>query len=248
MRRPWLSIAVLSVILTALGEFAVWTWSMLPTGYSREAEIVDDAYVLLLALAVPVFAFVIAMLVYSAVRFRTKGPPTEDGPPMTGSSRIVAIWLVVTGLLALVILVNPGIVGLANLRANQTADLVIDVQAQRWSWNITYPNGGTTSEELVVPVDVRVRFDVTSLDILHSFWVPAFRAKIDAVPGRTTQLYLTPDRAGSSVDDPTLRLQCAELCGLGHAQMVIQVRVVSEAEFDAWVSGLEGATAAEEGA
>src|SRR3989337_785400 len=90
MRRPWLSIAVLSVILTALGEFAVWTWSMLPTGYWREAEIVDDAYVLLLALAVPVFAFVIAMLVYSAVRFRTKGPPTEDGPPMTGSSRILA--------------------------------------------------------------------------------------------------------------------------------------------------------------
>ena len=92
--------------------------------------------------------------------------------------------------------------------------------------------------ELVVPVDTRIRFDVTSIDVLHSFWVPAFGMKIDAVPGRTTEMFVTTERTGDYADDSTLRAQCAELCGLSHAEMAMPVRVVERAEFDAWVDGL----------
>jgi len=248
VKREWLIVGGLWAILTALGELAVWTWSMLPEQYAREAKIFDDAFVLLMAFGVPVFAFVVAMLLYSAFRYRSKGPTTEDGPGITGNPRVVGVWLGLTGLLAATVLVFPGFTGLAELRADPSADIVIKVEAARWFWTVTYPNGGTTQDELVVPVDTRIRFDVTARDVLHSFWVPAFRGKIDAVPGRLTQLYVTPNRTGTSVEDPTLRVQCAELCGLGHDRMAIPVRVVPAGEFEAWMSGLLGeASAREEG-
>ncbi len=248
MRRDWLNVAGLWAILTVLGEVVVFRWSMFSPGYAREAAIVDDAYLLLLAFAVPVFTFMVAMLVYSGIRFRTKEQPAEDGPPMKGSPSVVATWLALTSILTLIILINPGFVGLASLRGEQTADLVIEVEGQRWFWTVTYPNGGVSLDELVLPVDTRVRFDVTSVDVLHSFWVPAFRTKIDAVPGRTTELFVTPDRIGTMDDDSNLRAQCAELCGLGHAIMSMPVRVVEKAEFEFWMDELVGeASAAGEG-
>lgn len=249
MRRDWVRMATIWAILTLVLEVLVFTWSMLPEGYAREADIADEAYVILLAFAAPVFAFVMAMLITSAWRHRVKpeGPPTEDGPPVETNKRVLTIWLTVTSLLALTILVFPGFTGLAALGEDNSADLVVEVRAARWFWDITYPNGGTTSDELVVPVDKRVRFDVTSTDILHSFWVPAFRSKIDAVPGRTTELYVTPERTGSMETDSNLRVQCAELCGVGHADMAIPVRVVEGPEFEAWMKQLTPPAAAKEG-
>lgn len=240
MRRDLIRVAVLWIVLTVIGEVVVFTWSMLPEVWAREAVIVDDAYVTLMAFAVPVLAFVLAAVFYSIVRFRSDSRRDVDGPPIKGSRPVVIVWLIVTSLLALTILIYPGFVGLADLRADQSADLVVDVSAQRWFWELTYPNGGVTREELVVPVDTRIRFDVTAIpgDIVHSFWVPAFRVKIDAVPGRTTELYVTPERIGTVEDDPNLRVQCAELCGLGHATMAIPVSVVGPDEFQTWMSGL----------
>ncbi|MFQ5967689.1 MAG: cytochrome c oxidase subunit II [Acidimicrobiia bacterium] len=240
MKREWLILGGLWAILTALMELAVWTLSMLPEQYAREAKIVDDAYVLLMAFGAPVFAFVVAMLLYSGFRYRIRGPTTADGPAITSNRWVVGIWLGLTGLLAATVLVFPGFTGLAELRADQSADIVIEVEGARWFWVLTYPNGGTTQDELVVPVNTRIRFDVTSVDILHSFWVPAFRTKIDAVPGRVTQLFVTPDRVGTIADDSNLRVQCAEFCGLGHDRMAIPVRVVPAAEFGTWMGGLLG--------
>ena len=236
-------LTLLWVILTAIGEFIVLGWSMLPEGFSVEADVVDEAYLILLVLAVPVFAFVVAMLIFSAIRFRTKDGPDEDGPPLKAKPSIVRGWLAITSLLAVGILINPGFVGLSDIRGSSAADMVIDVQSQRWFWSITYPNGGVSTEELVVPVDTRIRFDITSLDVLHSFWVPAFRAKIDAVPGRTTELFVSVDREGLFENDSNLRVQCAEFCGLGHASMAIPVRVLDGAAFDGWMGELieEGA-------
>lgn len=249
MRRDWLTVVGIWAALTAIGEFAVFTWSMLPETYAREAEVVDDAYVLLLALAVPVFAFMVTMLGYSAIRFGTRSRPTEDGPPMKGSRTVVTSWLLITAALAFTVLINPGFVGLSDLRGESSADVVIEVQGQRWFWTVTYQNGGQSVDELVVPVDTRIRFDVTSLDFLHSFWIPAFRTKIDAVPGRTTELFVTPERTGTWGDDTNLRVQCAELCGLGHTSMAMPVRVVEKADFESYVDGLlTDESAAEEGA
>lgn len=238
MRRDWLIVTGLWAVLTVIGEYIVLNWSMLPEGYAREAEVVNEAYVLLLAYAVPVFTFMLSMMGYSAYKFRSKGQPTEDGPPLKASRMVVTSWLAVTSALAFTVLVNPGFVGLSDIRGEPTADMVIEVDSMRWEWDITYENGATTREELVLPVDTRIRFDVTSVDIVHSFWIPGFGVKIDAVPGRTTQLYVTTERTGDFESDSDLRVQCAELCGSGHHKMAVPVRVVEEAEYEAWLAEL----------
>ncbi len=242
MKRDAINVSVLWLVLTILGWVLVSNWNIYPAQYAREGHIVDDALNLLTALAVPVFAFVVAILIYSALRFRTSGAD-EDGPPIKGTGRVVAIWLVITVSLAGFILINPGFVGLAEVRGESTPDIVIDVTAQRWSWTITYPNGESVTSfdgELVLPVDQRVRFDLTAPDVevVHSFWIPAFRVKQDVVPGRTTTMLITPLDTGSFDADPNMRVQCAELCGAGHAGMSMNVRVVEPAEFEAYLDSL----------
>jgi cytochrome c oxidase subunit 2 len=81
-----------------------------------------------------------------------------------------------------------------------------------------------------------VKFEITGTDVLHSFWVPAFRMKIDAVPGKVTTLYVTPTVVGAFDDDPNMRVQCAEICGTGHARMRTQVVVVEPDEFEEWLA------------
>lgn len=246
MKREWFPVGALWLVLTVLGEVLVWNAPIFPGDYAREADVSDSAFRLLMRLAVPVFAFVLAMLVVSVVRFRVRGVPAEDGPPMAGNRAVYVLWLVATSALAVVLIVNPGLVGLAEIRGEPRADMVVRVEGAQWFWTISYPEADVaTTEELVVPVGKRIRFEVTSTDVLHSFWIPAFRLKIDAVPGRTTVVYATPDRAGSSEQDFNLRLQCAELCGIGHSTMAIPVRVVGEAEFEAWLRDQAQAGAAE---
>jgi cytochrome c oxidase subunit II len=111
----------------------------------------------------------------------------------------------------------------------------IEVTGVQFAWTFTYPDieveGGQplTTGELVVPVDRTIRFEITSQDVIHSFWVPEWRMKQDAVEGITTETTVTPTELG------TFPIVCTELCGLGHATMRSQARVLSRADFDAWV-------------
>lgn len=243
MKRDWLSVGVIWAVLTVIGEYAAVTWSMVPEGYTREATVVNDAYRQLMIMAVPVFTFTVTMLGYSIVRFRSHARPEEDGPNLVATPRVVTTWLVITTGLALAVLIDPGFVGLRELRGEASSDMVVEAVGQRWSWTITYENGASTGlqpgDEMVVPVDTRIRFDVTATDVVHSFWIPAFGLKIDAVPGRTTEMYVTTERTGDYDTDHKLRIQCAELCGLGHAEMYLPVRVVDRDEFTTWLDELE---------
>lgn len=239
MSRHVLWVALLWIALTAVLEAVVVNVDLMPVAAAREAHTVDSAFRLLTLLGVPVFTFVVAVLLYSLVRFRSRTQPEQDGPPLTARPLVVGNWLAITGALAVYVMINPGLIGLAELRTHhQQPDLVIQVEGTRWQWKVTYPRYNVTStKELVLPVGKSVRFDVTSVDVLHSFWVPAFRMKIDAVPGRVTTIYATPDRLTSAEEDHNVRLVCAELCGLGHALMIMPVRIVGPAAFDAWVAG-----------
>ena len=96
---------------------------------------------------------------------------------------------------------------------------------------------------LLVGADQTVQVNVKSVDILHSFWVPAFRQKIDAVPGQVKTIYVTPDQPGDPAD-VAYRLQCAELCGAGHAVMAKPVRVLESAEFGRWLASKKTAVEA----
>ncbi len=147
--------------------------------------------------------------------------------------------MAVSTALTVVVIFFPGITGLWEIREGDDTpdDLVVQVEGSRWVWKVTYPAQGVISfTEMVLPVGQKTLFEVTATDVLHSFWVPAFRMKIDAVPGRTTTIRVTPDRTGSEDDDSGFRLQCAELCGLGHYVMKVPVRVVEIEEFEAWVA------------
>lgn len=232
-------VGILAAIGIAVGEVFVFTVAPFPTQGAEEAEHIDRAYVTLAVLAAPVVALVFAALGYSILRWRTRGRPTEDGAHVVTHGPTVAAWFLATAALTGVVIVNPGITGMLKLHPGdqERTDLVVKVEALRWMWRISYPEQGVTStSELVLPVNQRARFDVSSVDVLHAFWVPAFRMKIDAVPGRVTTVYVTPNRLGGPEDGFSYKLQCAELCGLGHGVMHIPVRVLDEQAFAAWVA------------
>lgn len=245
--------ALLTVVLLVVAS----RFDAFPLAAAREAAVADHAFRFLMLMAAPVFALVVAVLTYSTLARRGQGDPPEAPAYVPEHPAVPRVWFVLTAALAAYVIYNPGLVGLAEMRevplsallggspparvrlaslAGAEADLVVRVRASRWMWQFEYPQQGVTSRELVLPVGRRVRFEVTSVDIVHSFWVPAFRTKIDAVPNLTTYLHVTPTRAGTFQESVDLRAQCAELCGTGHAIMAAPVRVVQPDQFDVWVA------------
>jgi len=147
---------------------------------------------------------------------------------------------------------------------DEDAEIEVNVTAYQFAWDLEYrladqpaeqpgvkinlaTNFGTDDQgekitpALMLPIDKSVRFNVNSIDVVHSFWIPAFRMKIDAMPGRTTFFTVTPDKLGAYEDDDAYRIQCAELCGMDHSLMRFPVRVVEAAEFDEWITELQAA-------
>lgn len=243
MKRDALIVFVLWLTLTLIGEVVAVLWDYQPLAAAQEADVVDEAFFVLVVLAVPVVAFVVAAVLYSVLRFGRRKGELEDGPPVRSNGKVLVAWFGVTTALTILVIIYPGTIGLLELRdhshgaSSSEGGMVVRVEGSRWVWKVTYPKQGVTSYgELVLPVGRQVRFEVTSTDVIHAFWVPAFRMKVDAVPGRVTTIYATPDKTGTFENDSGYRLQCAELCGLGHALMTVPVRVAEPAQFDAWAA------------
>lgn len=236
MKRDVLIAGVLWLGLTVAGLFLIGRIDYFPSTMSDKGEEIEHAFRVLALLAVPVAALVITVLFYSVIVHRTKGEPAEDGPPILGRGAFPVAWFGITSGLTLLVMVYPGLTSLAKMVDNPTPDLVVNVEGVQWTWLVSYPQQEVQNvREIVLPIDRTVRFDITSRDVLHSFWVPAFLIKVDAVPGKTTTVTFKPTETGSYQEDSLLRLQCAELCGLSHSRMMLPVRVVTEEEFRAWV-------------
>ena len=152
-----------------------------------------------------------------------------DGPPIRGHTVVQTIWVLTSSALCLFLVIW----GLAAMQATTTTAnnaMVVDVTGQQWLWTFSYPGaGGVSSDVLYLPVNHPVEFHVTSLDVVHSFWIVQMGIKIDANPGEITYIGVTPDRLG------TFNVRCAELCGIYHAYMQAQVRVVNAASFSSWL-------------
>ena len=135
-------------------------------------------------------------------------------------------------------MVAIGIVSAVVLARNGEAGnrpLEINAIGQQFAWKFKYSDyGDLESGELVLPVGQEARFTMTAVDVLHSFWVPNFGQKMDAVPGIETSILVTPTQEGE------FQVVCAELCGLGHATMRAKARVVSRTEFDSWIQEQQG--------
>lgn len=248
--RHLITAGLLWVVLTAVGELLVIA-DLYPTVGSHEAEDFDDIFRFLLLLGVPVMTFVFAVLIYAMLQFRIRtDEPTEDGPAIRGYGWGPRIWLGITGGLAVFVMIYPGLTGLAKLQSDKNAygwgerdaEIVIKATAFKWQWAFEYPDGTQVSiaqgKELVLPVDTSIRFDVNSIDVVHSLWIPAFRMKIDAMPGRTTFMTVKPTKTGEYGNDQAYRVQCAELCGMDHATMMFPIRVVEADEFESWLASL----------
>ncbi len=233
------------VVLSAIGVVAVILLGPVvnPTSASASAGFANLTNVLFTALAVPVGLFVWVFVGYSVVMFRehrTPGAPAvdlEDGPPLQARPGQQVAWLATTGSLA-IFLVGWGMFGFYKQTTDPPAKpLVVDVTGQQWAWTYSYPSLGVQSNVLELPLDRPVQFRVTSDDVLHGFAVDGLGVLMDANPGWwATAPTVTPTRLGSYA------VRCDELCGLYHTFMWSPVRVVSSADFAAWVLARGGRT------
>jgi cytochrome c oxidase subunit 2 len=237
MKRDLVVVFLLILGLTAAGEYLAATVEFYPESHSDKGKEIRDAFMVLTYLAVPVCAMVVGVLVYALATRRGSGPD-DDGEPLRGRGAVPAAWFAVTSGLTLLVMVYPGLTSLGDVIDNPSnPELTVKVEGVQWTWLVSYPDQKVErTAPMVLPVDREIRFEITSLDVLHSFWVPAFAMKIDAVPGKTTVVSLRPEQIGSYETDDLMRLQCAELCGLSHSKMMIPVSVVSQDDFEKWVA------------
>jgi cytochrome c oxidase subunit 2 len=226
VRQMLLIGAVVSVFGIALALLIDW----FPPQASKQGHTVDTLWDVLLIVSVPIFVLVETIVLYSAIKFRMKpGEELKDGPPIHGNTRLEIIWTAIPAIL-LVGLCTYAYVALTDIEKAQANTMEVRVVGEQFTWTFFYPGDGgkeVSSHQLYLPTDTPVRFTVQSKDVIHDFWVPAFRMKIDAVPGIDTHLRVTTTaRTG---DFPVV---CAELCGLGHSTMRQSAHVMSRSDFD----------------
>jgi cytochrome c oxidase subunit 2 len=232
--RTILTVLFLSLILAALGFLVAARVDLMPLSASTRAEHVDQLTGVLLGVSTVIFLIVEGALLYAVIRFRRKPDDLEDAVPYHGNNTLELIWTLIPAVLVVGIGVNAVQV-LQRIETHAQDEMVIEVVSRQFLWEFRYPEMGFSSPELHIPVGKSVRFDITSADVIHSFWVPEFRAKQDATPGRISVLRITPNKIG------TYPIRCAELCGAGHAAMNAKVVVESEGDFNAWAaSQMEG--------
>jgi cytochrome c oxidase subunit II len=221
-----IAVLVLTVVTSVIMLIPNWNGEEASTAAPK----IDDLLDVMIVLSSFVFSIVMVMLVYSVWRWRARPGDESDGAPIHGNTRLEIAWTVIPTVIVLFGAIYSWIT-LSDIEAHDKNRMVVDVYAQQYEWHFNYPEQGTTSRELHVPVDRQIEFRMHTLDVLHSFWVPEWRIKKDAVPGITTRAYITPTKAED------LTLVCTELCGFGHATMRAPVVVEpSQGAFDQWAS------------
>lgn len=220
------------------------------TGIAQRIKAFDDALLLLSAL---VCVFVLGLLVITCIKFSAKRNPVAS--KTSHNTLFEVVWTLVPALI-LTVIAFPSVRLLIDQDNIPAGDLTIKATGNQWSWSYEYPDHGdlafdafmvaeedlapgqprllATDEPVVVPVNKTVRVIVTAADVIHSWAIPAFGIKMDAVPGRINETWFKAEREG------TYYGQCSELCGVDHAFMPIEVKVVSDAEFKAWTQRMAG--------
>jgi cytochrome c oxidase subunit II len=249
-----LGAALIALLLTAPSAFAD---TFTPeSGGSPNADDIDTLYKITLYVAIVIFLIVEATLIWSLVRYRHRRS-RPDGAQIRGNTPLEVGWTLAAALILVVLTVvtfvylddieNPPESGPSGLQASQTRFASVDqpappsgrpylrikVNGQQYVWRYVYPGRRTVFSyyTMVVPVDTTVVLEITSSDVIHSWWIPKLGGKADAVPGHVNETWfkIPPDKAGT-----TFIGQCAELCGSNHADMRAAVKAVTPAEYEAW--------------
>ena len=230
MRRGTLiQLAVFGLIAGAIATAVALAIPWLPVAAGKEAHRIHFVFWFATAISILVFSVVAAVLTYVVIHFRARPDDDSDGPPTHGHTKLEIVWTAIPALLVTSIAIVSAVVLAQNGHAGSDP-LRVKVTGRQFMWTFTYPNGKTTGY-LEVPKGRHTELEITSEDVIHSFWVPELSQKQDAVPGQTNPLVITPTRLG------TFPVICTELCGLGHAIMRSHVTIVPPAAFEKWLNG-----------
>ena len=225
IRRALLA-ALFALLLAACGQ-ATPMDSFAPAG--PEAHRILDLTTPVFIIAGVIFLLVEALIVFAVWKFRDRGDDLEP-TQIHGNTRLELLWTIIPALILAGVAI-PTVKAVVDLTARPSGGLEVKVTGHQWWFEFQYPHQDiTTASVLVIPVGTPVDLEMTSADVVHSFWVPRLAGKRDVIPGQTTYLKLQSDEIGEYWG------QCAEFCGLGHANMRIRVQVVSQQDFDAWVA------------
>jgi cytochrome c oxidase subunit II len=240
----WLPVAVIADYLL----YFVYGPHMPPGQMSTSAASQQFDIKVMSVMAAPVMAFVLVYGVYAVVVWRRRDGDEEDGPPIHGHTRIQATWITISTVIVLSLagfgsyeLAGTGFAGsgagegpAAIWTPKGGARVQVQVIAQQWRFTYRYPQfGGFETTQLMLPVDEPVQFNVTSLDVIHSFWAYQLGVKADANPGVNNIAFTTPTHTGQ------ITVRCAELCGLWHGAMFDYGQVLSVSAFQAWARATE---------
>ena len=202
---------------------------MFPERASTIAGRVDALYFFLIAIAVFFSLLIAGLIVYYAVEYRRRSPD-EVGTVVHGGMALEIAWTVIPLLISMVIFVWGASVFFAMSRPPDET-LNVYVVGKQWMWKFQHLDGEREINELHVPVGRAVKLIMTSEDVIHDVFVPAFRVKADVLPGRYTNIWFQPTKPGR------YHLFCAEYCGTRHSGMIGEVVVMEPSEYQAWLSG-----------
>jgi cytochrome c oxidase subunit II len=231
-RNPIAQMVVAGVVTCAILVVIALLIPWFPQDASTQAHRIRTLYKVLLIVSVPIFVLVLGVVLYSVWQFRMKpGEENKDGPPIHGNTRLEVMWTAAPAVLIIALCTYAYTV----LRANEDSkknEVTVNVTERQFAFEFSYntPRGLIVSPDLYMAEDQPVVFKLHSLDVIHSFFVPEFSEKIDAVPGITTTVRVTPTRLG------TYAAECTELCGAGHSLMRATVHVLTPAAYQTWLS------------
>jgi cytochrome c oxidase subunit II len=184
----------------------------------------DTTFLIIIGISFFFLAVITALMFYFMFKYsRKKNPVATD---ITGNTTIEILWTVIPTILVMVMFFY-GYAGFKQIRNAPADAMTVKVTGRMWVWNFEYENG-VKSDTLFVPTGKPVKLELNSVDVNHSFYIPAFRIKEDAVPGRKNYLWFEP------TEDGEYFVECAEYCGLSHSYMLSKVVSMPKDKYDAW--------------
>lgn len=193
-------------------------------GVTSYANSVDNTLLLIIAVSLVLFVGVIGVMLFFVWKYSRKKNPIAS--QIHGNTTVEVVWTVVPTLMVIGMFF-AGYTNFKEMRATKTQDMIINVTARMWGWKFAYPNGIET-DTIRIPVNKMIKFNISSVDVLHSFYIPSFRMKEDAVPGKKGFMFVKPEKIGS------YDVACAEYCGMNHWNMYTKVLVLEQKDFDEW--------------
>jgi len=207
-----------------------YSWvPLFPERASTFASEVDALYFYLIGISVFFTILIVALLFYFAVRYREK-EKFQNGAEIHGSLILETTWTAIPFFISMTIFLGGAIVYYNQYRPPKDA-MEIYVVGKQWMWKFQHPTGQREINELHIPVGQKIKLIMTTEDVIHSLYIPAFRTKADTVPGRYTTLWFEATKPGK------YHLYCAEYCGLNHSGMVGWVYVMEQKDYENWLAG-----------